>query len=84
MLYLWLQLFSKMYFENHIESLHESKISFNCSIWDHYCSLKCTLGKHIESVHDKMTSCNCSINGHNFILKSDHNNSQKCTMKKTY
>ena len=70
--------------KKHIESLHEGKISYNCSTWDHDCPLKCTLGRHIESVHDNMTSCNCSICGHNFILKSDHNNSLKCTLKQSY
>ena len=73
-----------MYFENQIKSVHDSKISYNCSIWDHDCSLKCSLGKHIESVHDKMTSCNCFIYGHNFILKSDQNNPLKCTLKQSY
>ena len=60
------------------------KKQHNCSICDYSTSNRGNLNKHVESVHDNMTSCNCSINGHNFILRSDNNNSLKCTLKKKY
>ena len=68
--------------KKHIESVHDSNISYYCSIWDHNCCLKYTMGKIIESIHDNMTSCHYSICGHNFILKSNHNYSLKSTLKK--
>ena len=82
-------LLSKMSKKILIESIHDSKTPFDCSICDIDFSLKCTLRKHVKQIHENKSQHTCLICGHNYSLKctlknhigSVHENkAQKCSI----
>ena len=66
---------SKMYIKILIGLIHDSKTSYDCSIYDHNFCFKCTLRKHVEQIHENKFPHTCLI--------CDHNDSLKCTLKYT-
>ena len=46
---------------SHIESVHEEKKSFNCTICDYKCFHKGSLTKHVRAIHEEKKAFHCSI-----------------------
>ena len=66
--YLQIQLFKKFYL---VESVHEGKKPYRCSICDYNFSQKNNLKAHVESVHENVKPYNCVICNYSCLKKGD-------------